>query len=145
LRESNGHSAANTKSTLFPDEVELLGDVRGKRVLHTLCNAGQDTLSLAKRGAHVTGVALSDEAVAFARDLARETGVAARFVHQEIVEYLENTNDRFDVAFGSYGCLAWLDDLARFFGGVARRLAPGGRAVISSFIRSRGPSMSTSS
>ena len=35
-------------STLFPEEVALLGDIDGKRLLHLQCNAGQDTLSLAR-------------------------------------------------------------------------------------------------
>ena len=48
-------------STLFPEETELAGDVRGKRLLHLLCNAGQDALSLAGRGAIVTGGALRCE------------------------------------------------------------------------------------
>ena len=29
-------------STLFPEEVELLGDLTGKRLVHLQCNAGQD-------------------------------------------------------------------------------------------------------
>jgi hypothetical protein len=43
-------------STLFPEELELLGELRGRSLLHLQCNAGQDTLSLAARGATVTGV-----------------------------------------------------------------------------------------
>ena len=34
-------------STLFPEELALLGDVRGRSLLHLQCNAGQDSLSLA--------------------------------------------------------------------------------------------------
>ena len=51
-------------STLFPEEVELLGGLAGKSLVHLQCNAGQDTLSLAKLGATVTGVDISDEAIA---------------------------------------------------------------------------------
>jgi 2-polyprenyl-3-methyl-5-hydroxy-6-metoxy-1,4-benzoquinol methylase len=53
-------------STLFPEEVALLGNVRGQRVLHLQCNSGQDSLSLVAQGALVTGVDISDEAIAFA-------------------------------------------------------------------------------
>ncbi len=52
-------------TTLFPEELALLGDVRGLRIAHLQCNAGQDSLSLAARGALVTGVDISDEAIAF--------------------------------------------------------------------------------
>jgi SAM-dependent methyltransferase len=120
-------------STLYDDELALLGDINGKRVLHTLCNAGQDTLSLAKLGADVTGVDLSDEAIAFAKQLSIDSRLPVRFVHSEVFEYLENNTDQFDVAFGSYGCLVWIDDLTRFFKGVASRLVPGGRAVYLEF------------
>ena len=55
-------------STLFPEEIELLGDLRDRPLVHLQCNAGQDTLSIASRlGARVTGVDISDEAIDFAR------------------------------------------------------------------------------
>jgi hypothetical protein len=65
-------------STLFPEETELVGELRGQRLLHLLCNAGQDTLSLASRGARVTGVDLSDEAITFATRLAGDANVPER-------------------------------------------------------------------
>src|SRR5258705_13338436 len=61
-------------STLFPEELELLGDLHGKRLVHLQCNAGQDTLSLAARGAQGTRVDISVEASAFARKLPTDTG-----------------------------------------------------------------------
>lgn len=35
---------------LYPEERELLGNIEGLSVAHLLCNAGQDTLSLAQIG-----------------------------------------------------------------------------------------------
>ena len=52
------------RRTLFPEESTLLGPVAGRSVLHLLCNTGQDSLSLAAAGARVTGVDISDEAIA---------------------------------------------------------------------------------
>ena len=46
------------KSTLMSIELELLGDVGGKEILHPQCHFGQDTLSLARMGAKATGVDL---------------------------------------------------------------------------------------
>ena len=41
-------------------EIDLLGNIHGKRVLHLQCHFGLDSLSLARRGAqHVTGVDMS--------------------------------------------------------------------------------------
>src|SRR5512133_2945020 len=67
-------------STLYPEELALLGDLAGKSLLHLQCNAGQDTLSLAQRGALVTGVDISDTAVDFARQLSAESGISGTFV-----------------------------------------------------------------
>ncbi len=120
-------------STLFPEELELLGDVRGKRLVHLQCNSGQDSLSLAARGAEVTGVDISDEAIEFARTLSRDAGIAATFERSDVFEWLASTSARFDVAFCSYGALCWLSDIAAWARGVARILAPGGRLVVVEF------------
>jgi len=121
-------------STLFSEEIDLLGDLTGLRVLHQQCNAGQDTLSIAARGVGaITGVDISDEAIEFATRLSHDTGIAARFVRSDVFEYLESTPDRFDVVFISYGALPWLSDIPRWGRGVARVLAPGGRLVLIEF------------
>ena len=57
------------KSSLKPIELGLLGDLRGKKVLHLQCHFGQDSLSLARMGADVTGIDLSDKAIEYARKL----------------------------------------------------------------------------
>jgi hypothetical protein len=46
-------------STLQAIELELVGDVAGKSLLHLQCHFGLDTLSWARRGARVVGIATS--------------------------------------------------------------------------------------
>jgi SAM-dependent methyltransferase len=120
-------------TTLFPEELELLGSVRGKSVLHLQCNSGQDTLCLVKRGALATGVDLSDEAIAFAQELSTHSGLDARFVRSDVYDYLRVERKRFDVVFCSYGVVGWLDDLASWARGIARVLKRGGRFVYVDF------------
>ncbi len=121
-------------STLFPEEIALAGDVRGQRLLHLLCNAGQDSLSLAGLGAIVTGVDLSDEAITFAARLSTEASVPATFVQSDAQSFLERAEPgSFDVVFMSYGALIWIADIARLFRGIAAVLAPGGRLVVMDF------------
>jgi len=118
---------------LFDEELELLGGLAGKRLVHLQCNSGQDTLCLARRGAVATGVDFSDEAVAFARGLAAAAGIAADFVLAEVIAWLATTDQRFDLAFASYGAVGWLADLGAWARGVARVLVPGGRLVYVEF------------
>lgn len=119
--------------TLFPEEVEVLGDLAGRDLVHLQCNAGQDTLSLARRGARVTGVDISDEAIAFASALSRDAGIPGAFVRSDVYDWLESTEERFDLAFSSYGALCWLSDLGAWARGVARILRPGGRLALVEF------------
>jgi SAM-dependent methyltransferase len=114
---------------LFDEELALLGELEGKRLVHLQCNAGQDTLCLARRGARATGVDLSDEAIAFARRLSLESGLAATFHEAEVVSWMERTDERFELAFSSYGAVGWLPDLGAWARGIARVLEPGGAFV----------------
>src|SRR5687768_17645467 len=65
-------------------EVEELGDVSGKSLLHLQCHFGLDTLSWARRGASVTGVDFSPKGIATARRLARECEIPATFIESNL-------------------------------------------------------------
>jgi SAM-dependent methyltransferase len=123
-------------STLFPEEVRLLGDVRGMKLLHLQCNSGGDSISLAGLGARVTGVDISDEAVLSARKLARQARARVRFERADLYEWLRGASRegrRFDAVFASYGVVCWLPDLVAWAGSIAGVLEPGGRFVLVDF------------
>jgi SAM-dependent methyltransferase len=123
-------------STLFREERDLLGELEGRYLVHLQCNSGGDTVSLARLGATVTGVDISDEAVSSARDLARKTGVRITFERADVYDWLQKASRegrRFDVAFASYGVICWLPDLRGWAGGIAGILNPGGRFVLVDF------------
>ncbi len=126
----------NGGSTLYPEEIELLGDLSGLDLLHLQCNAGQDSLSLARLGANVTGVDISDEAIAFATRLSRESGVAATFERADLFHWFDTARARgltFDRVFASYGTICWLSDLGPWARGIASVLKPGGRFAFIEF------------
>jgi SAM-dependent methyltransferase len=117
-------------STLRKPELELLGDVAGRSLLHLQCHFGMDTLSLARLGARVTGVDFSEPAIALARALAGEVGLEARFVQSDVYELTRVLHEQFDLVFTSYGALCWLPDIPEWGRVVARFLRPGGTFVI---------------
>ena len=99
------------KLSLTAIELEELGDVSGKSLLHLQCHFGLDTLSWARLGARATGVDFSDKALALARSLAQELGIEAKFVLSNIYDLPGALDEQFDVVFTSYGVLSWLPDL----------------------------------
>ena len=60
----------NGKTSLNSIELEILGDVSGKEILHLQCHFGQDSISLSRMGAKVTGIDLSDKAIEVVKELA---------------------------------------------------------------------------
>jgi SAM-dependent methyltransferase len=122
--------------TLFPEERALLGELAGKTLAHLQCNSGGDSLSLARLGAAVTGVDISDEAVTTADELSVKTGIPALFERADVYDWLEEaarSGRRFDVVFSSYGVVCWLPDLEAWAEGIAAVLNFGGRFVLVDF------------
>ncbi|MFM2105842.1 MAG: hypothetical protein RL338_874 [Chloroflexota bacterium] len=107
-------------------EIEEVGPVDGRRLLHLQCHFGLDTLSWARLGATVTGVDFSDEAIEAARGLAAELGIPATFVRSELESLPAVLDGRFDVVYTSRGVLGWLPDLEAWARVAAGFVRPGG-------------------
>lgn len=107
-----------------------VGDVAGKTLLHVQCHFGLDTLSWARLGAgHVTGVDFSPPAIACARQLADEIGLAerSRFVVANVYDLPGPlAGETFDVVYTGCGALGWLPALAPWARSVAALVKPGG-------------------
>jgi 2-polyprenyl-3-methyl-5-hydroxy-6-metoxy-1,4-benzoquinol methylase len=73
-------------------EMQLVGDVAGRSLLHLQCHFGLDTLSWARRGAAVTGVDFSGEAIAAARALTAEVGLPATFIQSDLYDLSPRTS-----------------------------------------------------
>jgi SAM-dependent methyltransferase len=114
------------KCALSPIELEEVGSVSGKSLLHLQCHFGMGTLSWARLGARAVGVDFSKEAVALARSLSRETGIGADFVCADVYELPNFLRERFDIVFTSAGVLCWLPDLKRWAEIISHYLKPGG-------------------
>jgi SAM-dependent methyltransferase len=114
------------RSTLRSVELDEVGDVRGKRLLHLQCHFGMDTISWARRGAIAVGADFSPAAVGLARQLTAEVEVPAEFICSNVYELPNHLEGVFDIVFTSYGVLCWLPDLAAWADVIARLLARGG-------------------
>lgn len=113
------------------EDEEMIGRVDGRDVVELGCGGGQCSVELARRGANVTGVDLSTEQLAFARDLANEHEVRDRieFVQGDVTD-LGFPDASFDLACNAF-VFQWIDDLDACFDEAFRVLRPGGRFAFS--------------
>ena len=114
------------RNTLKSIELEELGNVKGKSMLHLQCHFGMDTMSWARLEAKVTGVDFSDKAITLARTLRKETGIKANFICSDIYKLPDVLNKKFDIVFTSYGTLYWLPDLKKWAEIISHFLKRGG-------------------
>ncbi|QDO94714.1 class I SAM-dependent methyltransferase [Formosa sediminum] len=123
----------NGNSSLNAIELELLGNIKGKKILHLQCHFGQDTLSLARLGAAVTGVDLSDVAIKTANSLAKQLQLDANFICCDLYDLPNHLNDTFDMVYTSYGTIGWLPNLNRWAQLISKFLKPKGEFVFVEF------------
>jgi len=121
------------KTSLNPAELDSLGDVKGKSILHLQCHFGQDTLSWARLGADVTGVDLSDKAIDEAKKLNDKLGLNAEFICCNVYDLKEHLDKKFDIVLTSYGTIGWLPDLNKWAEIISHFLKPGGTFFIAEF------------
>lgn len=126
---------AGQDSLKIPELDLLPDDLTGLKILHLQCHFGQDTLSLARRGATVTGVDLSPAAIGAANKLAKRAGLEARFLNCDLYSLPKHLAETatFDIVFTTYGTITWLPDLDQWANIVASYLKPGGQFVFAEF------------
>jgi SAM-dependent methyltransferase len=118
-------------SLLVPTETQLnlLGDVRGKRVLDLGCGSGHNSVALAKAGGQVTGVDISDVQVDLARTLAEQEAVDVSFVRADMADFLSSQPPATYDFVLSTGALPYVEDVESVFALVRRVLHPQGLFV----------------
>lgn len=114
-------------------ELELLGDIKGKSVLHLQCHFGQDSIALSRMGADVTGIDLSDAAIDNARILAKQCHTDTKFICCNVYDLPEHLSEIFDIVFTSYGTIGWLPDLDKWAAIISSFLKPGGKFIFAEF------------
>ncbi|MDB6109693.1 MAG: Methyltransferase type 11 [Pedosphaera sp.] len=121
------------RSSLGEIEMDLLGEIRGKSILHLQCHFGQDTLSLARLGASVTGVDFSPAAIETARELNHRLQLNARFIQSNVNELDEALGGEFDIVYASFGVTGWHSDLSKWAGIVSHFMKKTGKFCFAEF------------
>lgn len=130
------------KNALTPIELNEVGDVKGKKMLHLQCHFGMDSLSWAQLGAKVTGIDLSDESIKEAKKLNDELGLNAKFICCNVYDLhpqnrassqVSPLGGDFEIVFTSYGVIGWLPDLTQWAQIISHYLRPGGIFYMAEF------------
>jgi SAM-dependent methyltransferase len=106
-------------------ELTALGDVAGKRLLHSHCHIGLDTISWNKLGAMAHGIDYSRRSIEIARESALRSGSSATFEVADACRLPVGLSG-YDLAVATYGVVEWTADLDAWIQGIARALTPGG-------------------
>ncbi len=118
----------------FVDQTEtrcafgLLKPLPGERILDVGCGTGNFSLKLARTGARVTGVDLSEDMLDVARRRGAEEGQSIEFF-RTAGESLPFDDGSFDAAI-TMATLEFVDDPEKVLGEMLRVTGPGGRVVV---------------
>ncbi len=128
-----GRTALPLYGPLAPaeDELQLLGDVQGLRVIEIGCGSGHSLAYLHACGAaELWGLDLSSEQIRTAGETAKEHGFSPRLFCCPMEANPGIPAGYFDLAVSIYA-LGWSVDLRATLGHIMRYLRPGGRLVFS--------------
>lgn len=121
------------KNSLYPLDIQLLGNVKGKRVLHLQSYLGLDSISLSRMGAEVVAIDFCHNAIDFAQNLGVELNVDTRFICSNIYD-IENLGlGEFDLVYMSYGAICWLPDIDKLIKKISCFLKPEGEFILIDF------------
>ena len=111
-------------------ELQLLGDVSGLRAIVIGCGGGQDCIALAKQGATVIGIDLSDKQIEYGRRLADREGVLVTLLQGSAEQLQEIEDESQDLAVSAHA-LNYVERADRAFAELFRVLRPGAHFVFS--------------
>ncbi|HKJ07115.1 MAG TPA: methyltransferase domain-containing protein [Flavobacteriaceae bacterium] len=129
----NVNSFLKGKTSLNALELEELGSVKNKSLLHLQCHFGLDTLSWARLGAKCIGIDISEEAIKKAQELASQLKLNSTFKACNVYDVSKEIKQTFDIVFTSYGVVGWLPNLEIWAKIIAEKLNKGGVFYMAEF------------
>ena len=112
----------------FENQLKLLGKLKGKKVLEIGCGGAQCGIAMAKQGAKVTGIDISEQQLKFAKALAEKNKVKIKFYQGDIRKLPQIKSNKQDIVFTAWALL-YVDDLKSCFREVYRVLKKNGTFV----------------
>ncbi len=112
------------------NKLKLLGDINGKNILEIGCGGAQCGVAMAKKGAKVIGIDISEEQLKFAKKLAIKNKVNVKFYQGDIRKLPQIKSNSQDIVFSAFA-LHYIDNLLICFREVNRVLKNNGTFVFS--------------
>lgn len=116
-------------NSLTEKDLDLLGDVHGKKVLELGCGGANCGIALAKQGAIVTCVDISEQQIMFAKENALREKVDIQFIVSDIEE-IKIGNGEYDIII-SMAALGYIERIEKVFQNIKYMLKERGIFVCS--------------
>jgi len=112
------------------NHLRLLGNLKGKKVLEIGCGGAQCGIAMAKQGAKVTGIDISEEQLKFAKALAEKNKVRIKLIQGSFQDLGKIGANSHDIAFSAFA-FHYSPDLGKLFRQTNRILKKNGLFVFS--------------
>jgi len=108
-------------------EIEEVGTVAGKRLLHMQCHLGTESVNWARLGAKVSGLDFSSEVITQAKALSKRCEVNIDYRQGDVYDVAEVfKGEAFDIVYVNIGSLHWLPDIYKWATAVSSMLKDDG-------------------
>ena len=112
------------------NQLKLLGNVKGKKILEIGCGGAQCSISFAKQGAICTGIDITQAQLDYGGKLAEKEKVKVKLIRRDIQTLKGIKSNSYDIVFSAFA-LMYIPDLTKCFKEVRRVLKKGGIFVFS--------------
>ena len=109
-------------------EKEYILDFNEKEILHLFCNFGLTSFYLEGLGGKVTGIDYNKHAINFANKRKAELKSKVNFICSDFFKF--NSDTLYDIVYGSYGILDWVENIQNFSKIIYNILKPGGKFIL---------------
>ncbi|HYF49798.1 MAG TPA: class I SAM-dependent methyltransferase [Planctomycetota bacterium] len=118
---------------LLPEELELLGDVRGKNICVLGSGDNNVVFAFAGMGANATSVDISSNQLDTAKQRAELLGAKVRFVCNDVTELKDLAGNSFDIVYTGGHVAVWVSNLFKYYAEATRILKPSGLFLVDEY------------